>query len=83
MASMVVLVVVILALLAAAAVVLLALGAIVPTGSLGRATLMGAGAVAVVILLAPWTSQGYWLYVGSVGLLGIALLDDRASRQPA
>ena len=66
-----------------AAVVLLALGAIVPTGSLGRATLMGAGAVAVVILLAPWTSQGYWLYVGSVGLLGIALLDDRASRQPA
>jgi len=67
----------------AAAAVLLVLSAIVPARTLGRATLLGAGALAIVILIAPWTSQGYWLYLGSVGLLGIALLDGRDQALPA
>lgn len=67
----------------AAAAALLVLGATVPTRTLGRATLLGAGAMTIVILLAPWTSQGYWLYAGSVGLLGIALLDGREEAVPA
>ena len=66
-----------------AAAVLLVLGATVPTRTLGRATLLGTGALAIVILLAPWTSQAYWLYLGSVGLLGVALLDGREQAVPA
>ena len=51
--------------------------AIKPLRNLGQVTLVGSLAITVVILLAWWTSQAYWLYVGSVGLLGVALFEDR------
>jgi len=50
--------------------------AIRPLRNLGQVTLAGSLAITVVILLAWWTSQDYWLYVGSIGLLGVALFDD-------
>lgn len=66
----------------AAAAGLLLWTAIVRTPSLGHATLAGTLTLSVVILLAWWTSQDYWLYAASIGLLGLALLDG-AERRPA
>ena len=60
----------------AAAAALLLWTAIRPLRNLGQVTLVGSFGIAVVILLAWWTSQAYWLYVGSIGLLGVALFDD-------
>ena len=59
----------------AAAAGLLLWTAIRPLRSLGHVTLVGSLAITVVILLAWWTSQAYWVYVGSVALLGVALFD--------
>lgn len=60
----------------AAAAGLLLWTAIRPLRNLGQVTLAGSLAISLVILLAWWTSQDYWLYVGSIGLLGVALFDD-------
>jgi len=60
----------------AAAAGLLVWTAIKPLRSLGQVTLAGSFGISAVILLAWWTSQDYWLYVGSIGLLGVALFDD-------
>jgi len=68
--------------LAAAAGLLLWTG-IRPLRSLGHVALVGSLGISAVILLAWWTSQDYWLYVGSIGLLGVALFDDGDEGRPA
>ncbi|MGH2490947.1 MAG: glycosyltransferase 87 family protein [Candidatus Limnocylindria bacterium] len=47
----------------------------VPT--LGAAALAGAGIVMVPLLLARWTTQPYYVYVGAIAACGIALLATR------
>lgn len=66
----------------AAAAGLLLWTAITPFRSLGHVTLVGSLAISVVILLAWWTSQDYWLYIGSIGLLGVALFDGDEGHPP-
>ncbi|HKY51220.1 MAG TPA: hypothetical protein VJP45_08175 [Candidatus Limnocylindria bacterium] len=47
----------------------------VPT--LGAAALAGAGLVMVALLLARWTTQPYYVYVGAIAACGVALLTSR------
>ncbi|MEP6694483.1 MAG: hypothetical protein ABJB39_07555 [Chloroflexota bacterium] len=47
----------------------------VPT--LGAAALAGAGIVMVPLLLARWTTQPYYVYVGAIAACGVALLASR------
>jgi hypothetical protein len=47
----------------------------IPT--LGAAALAGAGAVMVPLLLARWTTQPYYVYVGAIAACGAALLASR------
>lgn len=47
----------------------------IPT--LGAAALAGAGAVMVPLLLARWTTQPYYVYVGAIAACGVALLASR------
>jgi hypothetical protein len=47
----------------------------IPT--LGAATLAGAGIVMVPLLLARWTTQPYYVYVGAIAACGVALLASR------
>jgi len=47
----------------------------VPT--LGAAALAGAGIVMVPLLLARWTTQPYYVYVGAIAACGVALLTSR------
>jgi hypothetical protein len=47
----------------------------VPT--LGAAALVGAGIVMVPLLLARWTTQPYYVYVGAIAACGVALLASR------
>lgn len=56
--------------------VVLALRWDVPT--LGAAALAAAGLVIVPLLLARWTTQPYYVYVGAIAACGIALLTRRA-----
>jgi hypothetical protein len=46
--------------------------------SLGAAALAGAGIVMVPLLLARWTTQPYYVYVGAIAACGVALLGSRA-----
>ncbi|HET9809830.1 MAG TPA: hypothetical protein VFQ66_09040 [Candidatus Limnocylindria bacterium] len=45
--------------------------------SLGAAALAGAGIVMLPLLLAQWTTQPYYVYVGAIAACGIALLATR------
>jgi hypothetical protein len=45
--------------------------------SLGAAALAGAGIVMVPLLLARWTTQPYYAYVGAIAACGVALLASR------
>lgn len=47
----------------------------IPT--LGAAALAGAGIVMVPLLLARWTTQPYYVYVGAIAACGVALLTSR------
>jgi hypothetical protein len=47
----------------------------IPT--LGSATLAGAGIVMLPLLLARWTTQPYYVYVGAIAACGVALLASR------
>ncbi len=47
----------------------------IPT--LGAAALAGAGIVMVPLLLARWTTQPYYVYVGAIAACGVALLASR------
>ena len=51
----------------------------VPT--LGAAALAGAGIVMVPLLLARWTTQPYYVYVGAIAACGVALLASRIGRE--
>jgi hypothetical protein len=48
--------------------------------SLGAAALAGAGIVMLPLLLARWTTQPYYVYVGAIAACGVALLASRVSR---
>lgn len=48
-----------------------------PIPTLGAAALAGAGAILVPLLLARWTTQPYYVYVGAVAACGVALLNFR------
>jgi glycosyl transferase family 87 len=45
--------------------------------TLGAAALAGAGTVMVPLLLARWTTQPYYVYVGAIAACGVALLASR------
>jgi hypothetical protein len=45
--------------------------------TLGAAALAGAGIVMVPLLLARWTTQPYYVYVGAIAASGVALLATR------
>lgn len=45
--------------------------------TLGAATLAGAGIVMLPLLLARWTTQPYYVYVGAIAACGVALLAPR------
>ena len=49
--------------------------------SLGAAALAGAGIVMLPLLLAQWTTQPYYVYVGAIAACGIALLFTRMRAQ--
>jgi hypothetical protein len=46
-------------------------------GTLGAAALAGAGMVMLPLLLARWTTQPYYVYVGAIAACGVALLATR------
>jgi hypothetical protein len=58
-----------------AAVIVIALRWHIPT--LGTAALAGSAAILVPLLLARWTTQPYYVYVGAVAACGLALVNSR------
>ena len=48
--------------------------------SLGAAALAGAGMIVLPLLLARWTTQPYYVYVGAIAACGVALLAARTPR---
>ena len=64
-----------LSLAATLGLVVLAVRSDIPT--LGAAALAGAGIVMVPLLLARWTTQPYYVYVGAIAACGVALLASR------
>jgi hypothetical protein len=49
--------------------------------TLGAAALAGAGMVMVPLLLARWTTQPYYVYVGAIAACGVALLASRTTAE--
>ena len=64
------------------AVLVYALYARIPT--IGIATLSGCGVILIALLLAKWTTQPYYAYLGGLAAMGLALVDrDAAVSDPA
>ncbi len=67
------------------ALLVYALYARIPT--IGIATLSGCGVILIALLLAKWTTQPYYAYLGGLAAMGLALVDrdariERASGEP-
>ena len=44
-------------------------------GTIGIALLAGCGVILIALLLAKWTTQPYYIYVGGIAAMGLALID--------